>query len=380
MGFKVKQYPAGVILVAESADEGIVGLINGAVKTVSLHWEDEPVGVLVVCNFLVHEDWQRKGIGRRLLDAAHEKGVGLGAKYASAQVGHHHGSALHVLEKLGYKLSSCRSTVQGNLQYTVNIPDGLDQDAMKDAQVAGNLAVKLLTEELKKHDQVPADLQNLIDSPLYLGTFVVYDKPQSSLPVDAACRDTESFAMVSVWNESGIVGFWLSRFVVPASVLVNRIFQAFLVGICLFALFLWAARIVYLIIGSYIGWTIWYLLLTFLLTPLVLTTVEHYRLVLAMARNKDGSQNIKVRFFAMSRRGEDGDKYMQYALHLAKNHASREGFVSFTCNLPTLNPLLRLIEGAPSCLTTNVLCRDLTDAQRTLPDLQDRDFSDPRDT
>lgn len=50
----------GIALVAERQDRGIVGFLNGAIVPDALH----------IWQMAVHRDWQGRGIGRRLMEAA----------------------------------------------------------------------------------------------------------------------------------------------------------------------------------------------------------------------------------------------------------------------------------------------------------------------
>ncbi len=58
----------GLALVAEEQGAGVVGFLNGAVTPDALHlWQ-----------LAVHGDWQRRGIGRALIEAAERHAAGLG--------------------------------------------------------------------------------------------------------------------------------------------------------------------------------------------------------------------------------------------------------------------------------------------------------------
>ena len=93
--------PACVVLVAADDADLPVGFLNGEVK------DAVPVSAVaktaMISNLFVSRPHRRKGLGRRLMEAALEKMKSLGAQEVALQVAQANVSAIRLYEKLGLR-------------------------------------------------------------------------------------------------------------------------------------------------------------------------------------------------------------------------------------------------------------------------------------
>jgi len=368
---KVSQFPDGLILVAESSSEGIVGMIVGGLKRVYLQpptgTGGDPVQTLYMFDLRIAASHQSHGLGKRLVEEMQREAFERGARYVYLSVNNDNTKAQKLFEKLGYSECSVRFPMGQMFSASAIRADAPLPQAVKVERVDGEAASVLLASELQSVDLLPADLSSLVASPFYLGTFVARYE-----------ADGTSLAAISLWDSSRLTSFRLTHFIVPAGWYKNPQFRYsfFVVVALLFALWPWH---IYELLsqGSYMWGVLHSLGLAFV--GFVFWKLRPgFRFLFAML-NAGGQPKIPARLCLPCQRGPRGAELVSSAVVHALGVAKGQGFVSWICNLDKESPLRAAIPG-PGNFVTKFMHKWLDGSQGNLARLSTSCIHDPRDT
>eukprot|EP00930_Biecheleria_cincta_P099517 TRINITY_DN91143_c0_g1_i1.p1 TRINITY_DN91143_c0_g1~~TRINITY_DN91143_c0_g1_i1.p1 ORF type:complete len:418 (+),score=68.78 TRINITY_DN91143_c0_g1_i1:54-1307(+) len=364
--YKINMFPAGFIVVADSPSLGIVGMICGAIKEISLRCQaNNSVKAVYIFDLRVAASHQKAGLGAQLLTEAHRRAEKLGAQYAYLTVNGDNEKAQRLFTKFGYTECSTRFPVGASFWRKDAMALQLAcANGIEIKKIQGQDAFAMLDAELKGRDFAPADLQDVLRSDFYLGTYVA--------------STGDSFASVSLWDGSGVTTFWISRFLFPAEWYANLWFVVGLSGIGLTLTGAWIAHVFRLFAA---GSTRWFLGYSFL-TAAVALIVNKLRPMLAfvsiMIKNKDGNMKTRGRFFAVVERGPQGMECLKAAVAHGKQELRRLGFLAWICNLDVKNGTRGAFQ-ADGNFVAKLMHKSFAPAKENLPHTSPDDFHDPRD-
>lgn len=371
--YKVKQFPDGFIVVAESPSMGIVGMICAAVKTVSLHFESAPVKAVYVFDLRVAVSHQKFGLGKRLMEAVHRGALERGVKYAYLTVNGDNQKAQKLFGKMGYKVCSERFPVGSQLKQEGEEGVGPLPDGCRLKRLEGDAAAKILKEQLSEQDFLPGDVHTLTKSPFFLGTVVAHNGPPGA---DGSAA--ESFASVSIWDGSSVTSFWVSKFFFPAEWYGRAAFRALLLLTGAMLSGLWLFHIGRLYSDGYHGWASFYMLPTAAFAFGLHKSRKILGFIWLVMQNKDGTMKHRGRIFGLVKRGPQGEDLLRAVIDRAKSELARFGFLAFICNIDRDHPDRGLF-GASGNFVAKLMHRSLEGEDRDMPRTKPLDFHDPRD-
>lgn len=383
---KIRQFPEGIILVAESSRDGIVGMVCGALKTMNLHWIQHgraPIKAMYIFDLRVASNGQHRGLGSRLLVELERQGQAMGACYAYLSVNKDNAKARGLFHKFGFEECSSRHPIGGPLaagpcstsSVTECVPGGSVVEKLE-----GDLASQFLSDSLKGSDCVPCDLSSLTASPFYLGTFVARDFLHNDASPSAASA-SGSAAAVSLWDSSALSSFSLVRFAAcPAWWFEYRSFRALWACGVLMISGLWLRHEWRLLQGGNQIWAASEGLCVAALACGVWKFWSILCLIYHLICTKGAGGKMRARLFAPWCSGPRGHTLLAEAVREAQGEARRRGFLMWICNLDEASPV-RSAFGARGSFRTLFMHKSLDHLNGTTscPRISNTAFHDPRD-
>ncbi|TVU13249.1 hypothetical protein EJB05_40785, partial [Eragrostis curvula] len=208
---RVRHSPAYLMLVAEAASAGIVGVVRGCVKTVSCGGQGQAQGgnlifakVGYLLGLRVSPAHRRCGVARRLVERMEEWFRRAGAEYAyvATDAGNEPSVRLFTA-RCGYaKFRAPSLLVHPVFRHDLSAPPSRRGRGARVVELSRGDAEVLYRRRFAGVEFFPRDIDAVLSNPLSLGTFLAI--PAGSPPwqdIEAfLASPPESWAVASVWN------------------------------------------------------------------------------------------------------------------------------------------------------------------------------------
>ena len=331
-----------------------VVLIN--IQTVWFHQQSQKAGW--VYGMRVDQDYQRHGIGTRLLQKAQQRCMEKDVALLYLSVNRENDKARAFYNALGYQHASQR------LHSAVLLIKEEESKCAKDefvvVRISADLGAFLTKRHYDKRDLALSTLeafQELFHSSDYEGTFLAVPKchfshnmllhQEVSAAVEAAICSGKipSYGGVSLWNTSTLKGIRVVRFLFKKETWLSHSFQVSLVTAVALPLLLWGCKLMGRIlmaarqIGSInhwqqaSGWLVTEMLGYGLAVQCVYKMIKLVRFILTR-----DSRRLQAKAFGIFHQGPQGQACLEHALSASCKYARSQGYGMWVLNEDERHP------------------------------------------